>query len=121
MDTMNAALVEGAPKAVEGPAAWYGRDMAVSTEWIHELTAEDIQELDRAIAAFHAQGMSMADISPATFSLPKLSKKLEAILNEIIGGRGFVLLRGLPVERYGKGDSAIAYLGIGAHLGSFRS
>ncbi|NYT85205.1 TauD/TfdA family dioxygenase [Pollutimonas harenae] len=121
MSTANDDQLKEAPVAVEGAAAWYGRDLSNSTAWIHELQPEDIQEIDHAIASFHAQDLSMADISPATFSLPMLSKKLGQILNEILDGRGFVLLRGLPVERYGKGDSAIAYLGIGAHLGSFRS
>lgn len=121
MDTTLDALVQDTPQSIAGPSAWYGREMAVSDEWIMQLNAEDIAEIDQAIAAFHQQGLSMADISRDTFRLPQLSKKLDGVLNDILHGRGFVLIRGLPVERYGKGDSAVAYLGIGAHLGSFRS
>jgi len=121
MNSARKSDVESVPEAFTGKAAWYGQDMSNRSEWIHQLNPEDIQEIDLAIAAFHAGGLSMADISPETFPLPSLSKKLNLILTEIIDGRGFVLLRGLPVERYGKGDSAIAYLGIGSHLGSFRS
>lgn len=121
MDVLQENVVKDAPDIVEGPAAWKGGDMSARTEWIHELTPEDIQEIDQALAAFHEGGLSMADITPTTFPLPRLAKKLDRLLNEILAGRGFVLLRGLPVERYGKGDSAIAYLGIGSHLGSFRS
>lgn len=121
MDATKESFLKEVPNLVEGAAAWYGRDMVTSSEWIHALEPEDIKEIDRAIDSFHAGGFSMADISPETFPLPTLSKKLNQVLGEILGGRGFVLLRGLPVERYGKGDSAIAYLGIGAHLGSFRS
>ena len=33
-------------------------------------------------------------------------------------GRGFVLIRGLPRERYSNDDMCLAYWGIGAHLGT---
>jgi hypothetical protein len=42
---------------------------------------------------------------------------LKRIENELINGRGFVLLRGLPRERYSNDDMCWAYWGIGAHLG----
>lgn len=113
--------MEKTPTRIGGQSAWYGRDMAESTEWVHELNPVDIQEIDAAILEFRNAGLSMSDISPATFSLPSLSKKLNRILSEVKDGRGFVLLRGLPVDRYSKEESAIAYLGIGAQLGGFRS
>jgi len=121
MNSPTESFAQNVPEAVTGEAAWYGRDMSASTEWIHTLTPDDIKEIDAALAAFHAGGLSMADISPDTFSLPRLAEKLAKVLNDIIHGRGFVLLRGLPVDKYGKADSAVAYLGIGSHLGSFRS
>jgi hypothetical protein len=46
---------------------------------------------------------------------------LKGILAELLEGRGFVLLRGLPVERMSRDEQAIAYLGMGSWLGSFRS
>jgi hypothetical protein len=46
---------------------------------------------------------------------------LGEILRELLEGRGFVLLRGLPVERMTREEQAIAYLGLGAWLGRFRS
>lgn len=121
MDSLIDSFAKNVPEVVTGDAAWHARDMSISTEWIHVLSAEDIKEIDLALESFHAGGLSMAEINPETFPLPRFSEKLSKVLNEIINGRGFVLLRGLPVERYGKADSAIAYLGIGAHLGSFRS
>jgi hypothetical protein len=63
----------------------------------------------------------MAQISTQTFHLPGLSKTLEGLLEEILNGRGFALLRGFPVDRYELPDLAAAYLGVGSHLGSFRS
>ncbi len=55
------------------------------------------------------------------FPLPRLGPVLREILGELLEGRGFILLRGLPVERMTREEQAIAYLGIGSWLGSFRS
>ena len=41
--------------------------------------------------------------------------------DEVLNGRGFLLLRGLPVERWSMREAATAYFGLGAHLGSARS
>src|SRR5438309_5733271 len=42
------------------------------------------------------------------------------MMNQVLEGRGFVLLRGLPVDRWGERLSAIAFLGLGLHWGSLR-
>src|SRR4029077_5948959 len=63
----------------------------------------------------------MGDITPETFRLPNLAAKLQRHLNQVQHGRGFVMLRGFPVGKYSTAESAVAYLGIGSHFGSFRS
>ena len=55
------------------------------------------------------------------FPLPTLQRRLSHVLDEVLQGRGFVLLRGLPVARWGPRLSAIAFLGLGLHWGSLRS
>src|SRR6185436_17482078 len=60
-------------------------------------------------------------IGPAAFALPTLGPVLKGILADLLEGRGFVLLRGLPVERWSREEQAAAYLGIGSWLGAPRS
>src|SRR4029079_14188492 len=38
----------------------------------------------------------------------------------VLNGRGFVLIRGLPIERWPKREAAEAFLAIGVHLGNLR-
>lgn len=109
------------PGPIGGPGAWRGAGMAARRDWIHELGPAEIAEIEGAVRAHLAAGRSMAEIAPAIFPLPTLAPRLAAILEELLHGRGFALLRGLPVERWTIAESATAYLGIGAHLGSFRS
>ncbi len=49
--------------------------------------------------------------------LSKLGPKLVEFRDEAVNGRGFVLLRGLPVEDWPVEDVAIAYWGLGTYWG----
>jgi len=96
--------------------------MATQTDtWLHGLSPAELAELEAAVAAHRAGGRAMGEITAESFVLPTLGPRLAGILDDLMHGRGFAVLRGLPVERWGTEDSAIAYLGIGAHFGSFRS
>ena len=119
-------MTEGKPTAelpghISGPSAWYGPQMARRDDWIRPLAASEISEIDAALTAFRASGMPMQEISERSFPLPTLGPRLKDLLRELLDGRGFVMLRGLPVERYSVEDAAIAYLGIGRYFGSLRS
>ena len=107
--------------AVSGPSVWYGRDFQQRRDWIRTFDPAELAELDAAVRAFKSGGTPLADISPATFPLPALGKTLGGILAELLEGRGFAMLRGLPVERYTREEQAIAYMGIGSWFGRARS
>ena len=110
------------PGPIPGPAAWKGPGIAGDRDWLYELSAADLAEIDAAVRNHFAEGREMGAITPATFRLPQvLQAKLAGLLDQVIHGRGFVMLRGFPVHQYTTAESAVAYLGIGSHLGSFRS
>ena len=109
------------PPKVEGASAWYGAEMQDSTEWLHLLTADDIAEIDAAAGPLAEAEADIARITKADFPLPTVGPKLAAMSDEVLNGRGFALLRGLPVEEWSMRQSATAYYGIGAHLGHARS
>jgi Taurine catabolism dioxygenase TauD, TfdA family len=60
-------------------------------------------------------------LAPAEFPLPTLAPRLTAVTEQLLHGRGFVLLRGLPVERWGTRLSAVAFYGLGVHIGRPRT
>ena len=104
---------------VSGAGVWYGADLAARTDWMRPFSAAEIAEIDAAVRA--ARGVPFEDLSPATFRLPRLGEALKGVLDQLLEGRGFILLRGLPVERMSREEQAIAYLGLGSWLGGFRS
>jgi hypothetical protein len=52
------------------------------------------------------------------FPLPTLGSVLHRMRHDVHWGRGFALLRGIPVERYTPLQSALAYWGIGTYWGN---
>lgn len=109
------------PRYIDGPSAWRGIEMAQRTDWLEELTEGEIAEIDAAIQTFKQSGAGYGSIRPSRFRLPKLGPRLERMLDQMLHERGFVQIRGFPVDNYPIEDIAIAYLGIGSYFGSFRS
>lgn len=106
---------------VGGRAAWYGRDLAARRDWIRPFSAAEVEELEAAAAAFRRSALPLERIGKEAFPLPSFGAVMGEILAELLEGRGFVLLRGLPVERWTRETQAIAYLGLGSWLGRPRS
>ena len=103
-------------------SAWNGPDMAQrKNEWVMQLTAADIAELEAAAKPLLASGQNIATLNPADFPLPGLAPKLAALRNELVLGRGFALLRGLPVAQYDEHMAGAIFYGLGRHLGLPRS
>ena len=106
---------------VAGPGVWYGRELARSDDWIRPFAPHELDEIETAVHAFMKRGKPLETLDAASFPLPRLAHVLRQILDDLLEGRGFALLRGLPVERMTREEQAIAYLGLGSWLGRFRS
>jgi len=104
-------------EAIEGPFVWKGADMAQRDDWKYELTESQIADLDAAADHAEATGKPIDEITKDDFPLDRYAKVLEQISDDLENGRGFVLIRGVPVERYGLERSALVYWGIGQHMG----
>jgi Taurine catabolism dioxygenase TauD, TfdA family len=100
------------PPEICDASVWYGPEVAQRDDWIVHLTETEIAEVEAAIEK-HQKAKDVHE-------LPGLRPKLLTFLNDVINGRGFVLIKGLPVERWTRRDAAIAFLIIGMQLGNLR-
>lgn len=111
-----------APRRIEGPSAWIGADMRErEAEWTYRLSPAEIAEIEAATRDVRARGLDIAAITSDDFPLPTLGAQLDRLRAEVIEGRGFVRLRGMPVENRPIEESATAYWGIGTYFGRARS
>jgi Taurine catabolism dioxygenase TauD, TfdA family len=109
------------PPALSGRSAWYGPEIAERADWIEPLSPAELAEIESAGQRLAHREIDWQAVRQDDFPLPMLRPRLLGILHEVLEGRGFVLLRGLPVERWGQRFSAAAFLGLGLHWGNLRS
>jgi hypothetical protein len=99
-----------------GSDAWRGADLAAAPErWLQSFTADELAALDDAADRLFAAGWPHAPFARA--AAPAVAALCDAIRDELLFGRGFVVLRGLPVE----GDLArvaARLWALGQHLGA---
>jgi Taurine catabolism dioxygenase TauD, TfdA family len=115
----------GLPVRLEGPGAWYGPQVAARGGWTETASTTELDELAAAaqpwLARVERDPRALNALTAANFPLPTLAARAARVTEELLRGRGFVLLRGLPVERWGSRLSAIAFYGLGLHIGRPRT
>ena len=100
------------------PSAWRGRDLADRDDWIVRLGPDHVKELEAAVAAVERRGIDLVHIGTEDFPLPALAVLCRDIQSELEGGRGFVVIRTLPVQHAAPDRIARMFWGLGTHLGT---
>ncbi len=103
---------------IESPAAWRGAELAGRSDWIHVLDAGERRELLEALAHARSGGRARSELRREDFPLPGLAPRVEGWLETLECGRGFVNVRGFPVEGRSLEEVEWLYWGLGLHLGS---
>ncbi|MCB1994390.1 MAG: TauD/TfdA family dioxygenase [Burkholderiaceae bacterium] len=101
-----------------GPAVWQASDFTHDQRWVHHLDADEIALFDRALAALQARGLRFPDFARDDFPLHAMAPRIAQWADELENGRGFLLLRGLPVGRYDDEATRCLYYGLGLHMGT---
>lgn len=103
---------------VHGASAWVASDYKDDSEaWNHRLTEAEIDDLDVAVSSVMRSGLRIQDVTRRNVQLPVLGRQLLAMRKEIITGRGFQVIKGVPVWRYSRKEALAAYWIIGLWFG----
>ncbi|MGH8442704.1 MAG: TauD/TfdA family dioxygenase [Nevskiaceae bacterium] len=103
---------------IDTPAAWRGEEMRRREDlWVFQLSLAEIGELHAGQRIAAASGKTLAQMSTADFPLPALSARIAQWRNEIRRGRGFVLIRGVPVGQWSEQQSETFFWCLGHHFG----
>lgn len=113
-------LQEGFPTRLESPLVWEGKDLKDELEWVYNLTPEHLKEIHDAVHHFHSLSKPLGQLSSTTFPLPTLGPILSTLARALHTGRGFFVLRTIPVSSYSREDNIIIYAGISSHVASLR-
>ena len=104
-------------KPVIDPAEWYPEEHRDSEQWIYGLSEAEIAEIDAGVARVEERGLDIKDIRREDFPLSTFSGALTEIRQELLDGRGLVLVRGMPIERMTRVQMAAAFWGVANYLG----
>jgi hypothetical protein len=102
---------------ITGPAAWRGADVGTASAWTHHLTPTQIALMDQALDTLATSGHRYPSFSKEHFPIEPLGPLLAQWAETLENGRGFHVVRGLPVERYTEEQIKCVTYGIGLHLG----
>ena len=99
--------LHGAP--IDHVSAWKVADFNSPADYTIELTSAHLQDIERAIRRIKDAGLGLDDLNRAHFEFPSLRPVIEEIRREIADGRGFVVVRRLPIEDYSKDDIGMIF------------
>lgn len=101
----------------KNPGLWRGADLQASDAWIFRFTDSAAAEIDAAMRCVMARKLAPPSFRKEDFPLPTFAPVLARQLDELEHGRGFVVMRGFPADRYSEAEAEIIFWGIGQHLG----
>jgi hypothetical protein len=105
-------------KPYDSPAAWRGDEIQARKDWIHQLSDGEVSEIEHALAAVKAQGISIGEVTQENFPLKLFPAIASRALELLENGPGMFLIRGLPVMRHGVEDMRLVYWALGKYLGT---
>jgi len=100
-----------------GPEVWSGETLRGRTDWVVHFSDAEIAEVDAMLRARKEEGAALFGLGPDDFKMPRIADRFEAVRSELEGGRGFTLLRGLPVRRYSLEEARMVFWAMAVHLG----
>ena len=85
---------------ITGPSAWTAKDYISDDSYIHHLTAQDLADIKAGLELLNNHGKAFPHFNKQDFPLQHLAVKLVQLADDLENGRGFFLLRGLPLQQF---------------------
>ena len=108
-------------RLIEHPSAWKASEFKSKDDYTIEMEPRHVDVLARGLEQVKTQGLELEQINKSTFPLDDIQDLLDRVMDELLDGRGFLLLRGWPVDDYSLEDIGLMYYGFGTHFGKAAS
>ena len=100
------------------PAAWTAADLGGKDAFAFDLSDRHIAAFEAAVSRLRDRGLTaFEDIGRHDFPLDAIAEDVRAWCHEVSDGRGLLLLRGFPVDRWSQEDTELVWFGLGTHFG----
>src|SRR5262249_47712062 len=98
---------------IRHPSGWTVADFRSPADYSVDLDAAQLRDIAAAMRRIKAAGIGLDGLQREHFEVPSLRPVVEEIRRQVEDGRGFVLLRRLPIEDHSKDDLGLIFWGIG--------
>lgn len=105
---------------IKSPSAWKGKDLLKNiSSWTYTFEIEDINEIHSALLYLKNINptLDLEKITSESFPLPLLITKINIWRKELLHGKAFQLLKGLPVSSWTYDENSAVFFALGQHLG----
>jgi hypothetical protein len=102
---------------VSARSAWKPADFPTPDAFSATLGEAHFAAFDAALAANRRAGRSVEDLTVRDFALDPIAADVAAWRDEVLRGRGFIVLREFPRDRYSADDLCMIFFGLGTHFG----
>jgi hypothetical protein len=107
---------EAMAKVVD-PADWTAGELGPVDDWSYLIGDADANDLVAGVESFRRTGLPLVSVERDNFPLGAFADVLHDVRQELLDGRGIVMIKNFPVDRLDREGIAIAYLGLGSYLG----
>ncbi|AWB33104.1 TauD/TfdA family dioxygenase [Orrella marina] len=101
-----------------GLQAWTAKDFEGRDDWVTRFTEAELQEIDAIAQGKEVTFPDLLNMGKEDFKLPLIDKKFVDIREQLEGGRGFAVLRGVPVQKYSLNQARKIFWALASHLGT---
>lgn len=105
------------PHHITDPADWNAATFAATDAFAHHATAAEVAELTAICERIEQRNQGWSDTTRTDFAFQALAPLLRDTLRQLQDGRGFALIRGLPLGRWSKERARLAAWGLGTWVG----
>jgi hypothetical protein len=105
---------------VISPADWRAGDIDPEGAWKRRLTVAERDDVLRMVDAVRNTGKPMLEITREDAPLGRFGAVLDQMVRDLEHGLGFMLIRGMPTDRFSVEDNRLLFWAIGTHLGVAR-
>jgi hypothetical protein len=88
------------------------------SDWVLRWPTQVVAEIESAAEGLRSAGRTMPNFTRKDVPLASAADFLADTMSEVVAGRGFVLLRGLPIQKYDDQMVRNIYWALGCHWGT---
>ena len=81
-----------------GSMVWSGQQLAQSSDWKYQLSDAEISLIRNAVEHSIKLDTPLAELNCTEFELQSFAEQLQSLNSEVLNGRGFTLISGLPSD-----------------------